>query len=466
MKASAKQKRRKFLKQLGSGATALAAAPAAFAQGGPQILSRKSRVPANDRLNIACIGMGLMGFGDVRSALRQPGVELLHVADCYQGHLDKTKADFGSEVKTTMNYREVLDNPEVDAVIIATPDHWHHIIAEEAMQKKKAVYLEKPMVQHIEEGPRVIKAERESGLPLQVGSQYGSSIVFHKAKELYEAGEIGKINFAEVYFDRFSALGAWQYSIPPDATPENCDWQMFQGHASDLPFDPVRFFRWRNYQDYGTGVAGDLFVHLFTMLHTITGSYGPERIYCTGGLRYWQDGRDVSDVMMGLLDYPETDTHPAFNLSIRVNFVDGSGGGQQTRLVGEEGEMELTPNRITIRKKKLPEAPGFGGWDTYEVFTDDTKKEFEKQYYAQYADAKARMIPPKEMTFESPRGYNMRDDHFADWVNAIRTGQKTIQGGIFGMRAAGPALASNVSHYKNRIVYWDPVNMKMLDKKS
>ncbi|MFP4096067.1 MAG: Gfo/Idh/MocA family protein [Cyclobacteriaceae bacterium] len=458
--------RRKFIKKLGNTAAALAAAPAAFARSGPQILKRRSPIPANDRINLACIGMGLMGFGDTRTALGQPGVELVHVADCYQGHLDKTKTDFGSHVKTTMNYQEVLDNPEVDAVIIATPDHWHDIIATEAMRKKKAVYLEKPMVQHIEEGANVIRAQKETKVPFQVGSQYGSSIVFQKAKELYEAGEIGKLNFAEVYYDRFSALGAWQYSIPPDASPKTCDWQMFQGDASSLPFDPVRFFRWRNYQDYGTGVAGDLFVHLFTMLHTITSSFGPERIYTTGGLRYWQDGRDVSDVMIGLFDYPETDKHPAFNLSLRVNFVDGSGGGQMTRLVGDEGEMELNPNFIAIRKKKLPKAPGYGGWDTYETFTEETKKEFEKRYKQNYGDQKAEIIPPAEMRYEAPRGYDMRTDHFADWIGVIRNGGETVQGAEFGMRAAGPALASNLSHYENKIVFWDPIKMKLVSAKS
>jgi hypothetical protein len=202
------------------------------------------------------------------------------------------------------------------------------------------------------------------------------------------------------------------------------------------------------------------------MLHTITSSFGPDRIYTTGGLRYWQDGRDVSDVMIGLFDYPETANHPAFNLSLRVNFVDGSGGGQQSRLVGDEGEMILTPSSITIRKKTLPSAPGYGGWDTFETFPEETKKDFVQKYNQVYGNQKVEMIPPKEMTFEAPRGYNMRDDHFADWVNVIRNGGETVEGPEFGMRAAGPALASNMSHYQNKIVYWDPVNMKLASSKS
>lgn len=126
--------------------------------------------------------------------------------------------------------------------------------------------------------------------------------------------------------DRHSANGAWQYSIPTDANANTVDWENFQGDAPKRPYDPIRFFRWRNYQDYGTGVAGDLFVHLFSALHAVTSSKGPNRILATGGLRYWKDGRDVPDVIMGLYDYPATKEHSAFNLQMRVNFVDGSEG--------------------------------------------------------------------------------------------------------------------------------------------
>ncbi len=455
------------MKKMGGSAAAIVSGPAVLAAAPPQhfyILKRRSRIPANDRINLACIGMGLMGFGDVETALALEGIEFVAAADSYKGHLTKVKEVFGEQVKTTMNYQEILDNKEVDAVIIATPDHWHDRMAIEAMKKGKAVYCEKPMVQEVEEGRKVIEVHQQTKVPFQVGSQYASSITFHKAKELYEAGEIGELNFAEVYYDRFSALGAWQYSIPPDASAETCDWEMFQGDASDIPFDPVRFFRWRNYQDYGTGVAGDLFVHLFTLLHTITSSHGPNRIYTTGGLRYWKDGRDVSDVMIGLFDYPETEFHPAFNLSLRVNFVDGSGGGQQTRLVGNEGEMVLDPSRITVRKKKLPKAPGYGGWDTYETFPKATQEAFVKQYNQEYGNQPTEMIPPNEVTYQAPENYDMRLDHFANWVNVIRNGGETIEGPVFGLRAAGPALASNISHYENRLVYWDPETMKIAEQ--
>ena len=461
--------RRTFIKKLGGTAAALASGPSVLAATSSHsfhLLKRRSPVPANDRITIAGIGMGIMGFGDVDAALTQSGVELISVADCYQGHLTRAKEVYGDQLKTTMNYQEILDDPGVDAVIIATPDHWHQKIAIQAMEKGKAVYCEKPMVQYVAEGPEVIKVQQATQKAFQVGSQFASSIVLLKAKELYAAGEIGQLTLAEAYFDRFSALGAWQYSIPPDASPETCDWKMFQGDASDLPFDPVRFFRWRNYRDYGTGIPGDLFVHLFTMLHALTGAMGPERIYATGGLRYWNDGRDVADVMMGLYDYPETDQHAAFNLALRVNFVDGSGGKTGIRLVGTEGEMELDTDKVVVRRKKLPKAPGYGGWDTYNTFPEALQKEFVEEYNKEYGNVRSQIQEPPEQVYAAPeayRGEGMRDDHFANWFSVIRNGGETVEGPAFGLRAAGPALASNTSHYEKRVVYWDPKTMKEVD---
>jgi predicted dehydrogenase len=193
---------------------------------------------------------------------------------------------------------------------------------------------------------------------LQVGSQRVSSIIYEKARDLLKSGAIGDVNLIEAWWDRNSAIGAWQYSIPPDATPENIDWDRFLGAAPKRPFEPVRLFRWRNYRDYGTGVAGDLFVHLFSGMHYITGSLGPTRVFATGGLRFWKDGRDVPDVMLGLYDYPRTDQHPEFTLALRVNFVNGAGETSGFRFVGSEGLMTVG-NGVTVTKQPRETEPGY-----------------------------------------------------------------------------------------------------------
>ncbi|MCX6606070.1 MAG: Gfo/Idh/MocA family oxidoreductase [Acidobacteria bacterium] len=272
-------------------------------------------VSPNDKIRFATIGIGGMGTGDTESALKTGLTEMVAVADIYQGRLDRAKERFGNHLYATRDYRQVLARKDIDAVVIATPDHWHARIATEALAAGKDVYVEKPMVQKVDDGIALVAAAKASGRILQVGSQRVSSVVYAKAKELLESGAIGELNLVEAWWDRNSAIGAWQYSIPPDATPANVDWDQFLGAAPKRPFEPIRLFRWRNYQDYGTGVAGDLFVHLFSGMHFITGAQGPSRVYATGGLRYWKDGRDVPDVMLGMYDYPSRGKMPAFNLA-------------------------------------------------------------------------------------------------------------------------------------------------------
>ena len=286
--------RRSFLKTAAATVT-LAGSEAPFAQ--------EPKVSANDFIQIATIGIGGKGTGDTRTALRVPGVRLVAVADVYDGRLIRAKEVFGESIFTTRDYREILTRSDVDAVIIATPDHWHVRQTIDAMEAGKDVYVEKPVVQVVEDGHRLIEAERRTKRICQVGSQRVSSIVFLKAKQLLAEGVLGELNMVEAWWNRNSALGAWQYSIPPDASPQNIDWDRFLGDAPRRPFEPTRLFRWRNYRDYGTGISGDLFVHLFSAIHLVTGSNGPIRVMATGGLRFWKDGRDVPDVMLGLYDY-------------------------------------------------------------------------------------------------------------------------------------------------------------------
>src|SRR5262245_13139268 len=151
------------------------------------------------RVRVGLIGAGGQGMSDTRTALRIPGIELTAVADVYDGRLVRSKEIWGQQVLTTRDYRELLGRPDVDAVIVATPDHWHARIAIDEMKAGKDVYVEKPMVQRVEEGLAVVDAARQTGRILQVGSQRVSSILYAKARELYRAGTIGELNLVEAW---------------------------------------------------------------------------------------------------------------------------------------------------------------------------------------------------------------------------------------------------------------------------
>jgi len=409
---------------------------------------------ANDKIQIALIGAGGMGSGDATTAQQIPGVKLVAVADLYDGRIERARERWGNDLFTTRDYREVLARKDVDAVIIGTPDHWHSKISIDALNAGKDVYCEKPMVQKIEQGHEVIAAAKRTGKILQVGSQYASSMVFHKAKDLVAQGAIGELNLVEAWLDRSTAIGAWQYTIPPDANPTRVDWDRYIANTTKRPFDSKRFFRWRNYQDYGTGVAGDLYVHLLTGLHVVTGSTGPTRVYSTGGLRHWNDERDVADVTLALLDYP------SFTLSLKVNFAAGNVGENfGLRFTGTEGIMNIGYSTVTLVRKPKETQPGL----SITTFPKAMQDEILKEYYAKYpkqtptADA---MRGDREDVFRPPPDHVPHFEHHKNFYNAVRSRKPFFEDAEFGLRTAGPALLCNHSYFEKKICVWDPATLQ------
>lgn len=416
----------------------------------------------NDQVNIGIVGMGIMGFNNAYWSLQVPGVKLVGVCDLYAGRLERSRELYGKDLFVTRNYQELIDRQDIDALFVCTSDHWHDRITIAALNNGKHVYCEKPMVHRIEESAAMLDAQRKSGKIVQVGSQRVSSIVTEKARQLYESGIIGDLILVETKMDRHSANGAWQYSIPTDATSNTVDWDRFIGDAPKTAYDPVRFFRWRNYQDYGTGVAGDLFVHLFSALHAVTSSNGPTRAFATGGLRYWKDGRDVPDVILGLYDYPATAQHPAFNLQMRVNFVDGSeDGADDLRFIGTEGVISMSWSAVKVQVNKLDQNPGYGGWDSFETFSSAQQKEYEKWYKAKFPAPPAE-VNMQPMEYKAPEQYSANLDHHVNFYAGIREGRPVKEDALFGIRAAGPALLANKSYFEKKVINWDPEHAKLL----
>jgi predicted dehydrogenase len=386
------------------------------------------------------------------------------VADLYEGRRVHAREVFGERIGAHVDYREILARPDVDAVLVCVPDHWHARIAIDAMKAGKAVYCEKPMVRLVDEGPQVIAAQKETGAVFQVGSQYASSLLYEKVRELIQSGAIGAINSVEARYNRNSSIGAWQYTLPLDASPQTVDWDRFLGEAPRRPFDPVRFFRWRNYADYGTAVAGDLFVHLLTGIHHAVGSLGPTRIAGMGGLRYWKDGRDVYDLIMGLLDYPETDRHPAFTLALQCNFEDGGGGDTLFRFVGSDGVIHVSFTELTLNRTGIVQPTResvLTGYNSVRTFSKAMQAELAEKFKPEPPPSRSTVGKDWPEKFVVPRGYDERLDHLVNFFRCVRDRKPAYEDAVFGFRAAAPALLCNESLRLGRIMGWDPVEMKV-----
>ena len=420
----------------------------------------QSRISPNDTIQIAAIGIGNRATHDINMAYRIPGIKLVAAADLYSGRRVRAQEVFGKDVFVSVDYREVLARKDVDAVIVGTSDHWHAQASVEAMNAGKDVYCEKPMVHAIPEGHAVIAAQQRSGRIIQVGSQRVSSIVYQKAKELLRAGAIGKLNLIDAWWDRPGDVDelAFRASIAPDASPETIDWDRFVANTTRRPFDAKRFFWWHSYRDYGTGIPGDLFVHLFSGVNFVLGSEGPVRVASTGGTRFWNDGREIPDLMLAIVDYPETGSHPAFNLSLRVNFESGAEETSGFRFVGDQGVLHITDRSVTVTGyARLPE-PGY----TIETFPAGLQQEYLREYlkkYPQHQPSVDKMRAAPSQEYMPPAHYSDHLHHLQNFFAAVRSRKPVVEDAVFGLRAAGPALLANESLYEQKICVWNPISM-------
>jgi predicted dehydrogenase len=458
--------RRNFLKNIGGSVALLAVGNTASANNHTpsSLIKSNIKVSANDKIRIGLIGCGIIGHFDTDTALKVPGVELVAVCDLYTGRLEGAKEKWGNHLFTTRDYRELLNRKDIDAVLICTPDNWHQKISIDAMRAGKHVYCEKPMVQKIEQGWGIINTQKETGKVFQVGSQMATAVGILEAKKKFKEGAIGELTMIQSFCDRSDARGAWQYSIPLDASPETIDFNTFLGDAPKVPFDAKRFFRWRNYKDYGTGAAGDLIVHLLTGIHTITEAKGPNMISSIANLKLWKDGRDAYDIFNAIMNYQASVKHGAFHVTTRVNLTDGEGKGPfGLKLIGTEGVIDVNGNGFKLRTIKRRAVPGYGGYDSFDSFSKKQKEEFKKWYKSEYGDdTDGGYDLGKEMAFDAPNDYDDRLDHMIVFFNGIRTGSAIPEDASFGLRAAAPSIACNLSAEQLKPIHWDPISMKLI----
>ena len=400
-------------------APALAAAPSA-----------SRTLGANDRINIGMIGVGGKGRGHMRLLLGraqdQGDVRVAAISDVYSKRRDAALQLAGLEPKNSfIDYRELLQRADIDAVCIATPDHWHGTMALDALAAGKDVYLEKPMTYTIEEARRIADVVQRSGRVLQVGSQHLSDRRYHEALKVIERGWIGPVVWAQGTYCRNSLYGAWNYTIDPEGTPETIDWNRFLGTAPARAFSAERFFRWRKYWDYSGGIATDLFYHRLAPLMLMAGKEFPKRVSGHGGI-YVHREREVPDTYATVIEYG---SH-YINLSASMASSAGNTGMPPT-VYGHEATITFQPGGITVE----PERP----------------------FASKFREATGEEV----LHVEVEQG-NLGADHFGNFLDCMRSRTKPVFDARFGYQVM-TAIRLGVDSYRTgRMIAFDPHGQRVV----
>ncbi|HLW80263.1 MAG TPA: Gfo/Idh/MocA family oxidoreductase [Terriglobia bacterium] len=416
---------------------------------GPLASASARPVAPSDTIRFGIIGVGMQGSGLLGTSIRLPGVECVAACDLYDGRQELAKEIVGKPIPVTRRYHELLDNKEIDCLIAAVPDHWHKQVVVDACSAGKDIYCEKPMTHHVPEGFEIIAAEKANNRIVQIGSQRRSSIIYAKAKELYEQGAIGELCLVEAAMGRNDPCGAWQYTVPPDLSPSTVDWETWLGTAPKLPFDPLRWTRWRCFQDYGEGIPGDLYVHLLTGIHYATGiTAPPARALAAGGLFRWKDGRDVPDVLTTLYEYPK------FRATLRVTL--NTETPEFTRLMGDRGTIEIHDETVTFTPQDgLDHEPCTPGWPR------QMKADYAEHWFGEHEPKPQTQSPVESTTFSGPPGYDEDREHLWNYFQSVRTRRPSVEDGTFGNNTAIACHMANASYFAKSVAAWDAAGMKI-----
>jgi predicted dehydrogenase len=395
----------------------------------------------NDRINIGVIGVGGRGeylakeFAGIGE--RTGGCRIAAVCDVYEKR-KRLAAEF-HKCDGYLDWREVVNRSDIDAVVVATPDHWHAPIALEAMDRGKDVYLEKPMCHTIEEAKQLASTVRETKRVLQVGSQTTSSDQWHKAKKAIADGMIGDMIMSQGSYHRNSVEGEWNWKIDPDAGPEGkadnyIDWKTWLGPATKRPWDPDRYFRFRKYWDYSGGIATDLFYHVVAPMNICWGEpQFPSKVTASGGIYVFKD-REVPDTFHLLAEYPKGHSLVLSSSMANSQHVPGLIRGHEGSLIMvEHGRFEGYAPQIKV----IPE-----------------KRVIKDAYRARFGENEITIAVE-----ETPRWAHMQN-----FLDCMRTRQKPTLDVETGMRAQVTITMAVQAYREGRVLYWDEKNVKVSAK--
>jgi predicted dehydrogenase len=403
------------------------------------------RAARSDTVRFGIIGVGMQGSGLISDALSLPGVECVAASDLYDGRHTLAREMAGdASLPTTRRYQDLLDRSDIDCVIVAVPDHQHRQIVLDAIQAGKDVYCEKPMSHTASDGVEMVNVANASDRIVQVGSQRTSSALIAKARDLYQGGAIGEVSMVELSLGRNTPTGAWQYPPPLDLSPSNLDWEAWLGTAPEIPFNPEHFARWRCWKEYGTGVAGDLMVHLISgMMQTLGWNEPPRSAQSLGGIYRWKDGRNMPDLHAVLFDYGGVPVYVRLGL--------GTATPELARYMGPKGILEATEETLT-------HSPQTGNDSYPSYYSNSFPREMREEYRAGWHaenDPTPGTEPVRDSAAYTGNHWDDTIPHLWGFFEAVRSREPVVQDAAFGNHAAIACHMANESFFRESPVRWD-----------
>ena len=434
--------RRKFLGMSAAAAWASMAAKTMLLEPEPLFAGP---VPASDRVRFGMIGVGMQGSGLMTQSLELPGIECVAACDLYDGrHTLAREIANKPDLPVTRRYKELLDNKEIDCIVAAVPDHWHKQVVVDTVSAGKDIYCEKPMSHSAAEGIEMAEAAKKNNRIVQIGSQRVSSLICAKAKEMIAQGMLGDMMLVEGWLGRNDPTGAWEYPPPPDLSPTTLDWDTWLGTAPKKPFNAYNFARWRCWKAYGTGVAGDLLVHLVSGMMFMLGiNEAPKQAMSIGGILRWKDGRDMPDVHATNFYYGDLPVYMRLNLGTEMAELYRFQGSKGILEVGEFG-LNFTP------QSGKDSAPSYYA----QGFPHAMREAYEKQWKAENTPKLGQEPMPESISFKGP-DYDDMHPHLWNFFQSVRSRKPVVEDAVFGHHAALACHMANESYSRKAAVRWD-----------
>lgn len=374
--------------------------------------------------------------------------------------------------KRYRSYQEMLASPDIDGVIIATPDHWHAPMAIEALKAGKHVYIEKPMTHTLAETLELQAVAQSSKAIFQVGHQHRQTLSFHTAQDIIKKNVLGHISMVQANTNRNSDNGAWQYDIHEKANPKTIDWKQFLGNAPEVPFNKEHFFRWRKWWAYGSGLTGDLLVHDYDRINCVLKMGIPQYVIASGGIYTHRDGRNVPDVIQVAMEFPEytsgisQEKGKEKGMSFLYSATLGNQFNRNTMLMGHDATMQLDGHTLEIyadsestRYKKLIQDKVVD--PTVPLYSYDPRS----NQVDGVTSATAKYFANKGLlyTYRDGKRVDSTHLHIKEWLSAIRNGTKISCGIQEGFEEAITALMGTLSIKTGKRIEWDSNKNKIVD---